>query len=150
MEKSRLLFTPETPLGQDVQSLLLQHPEGLRLDEIRRLLRREKGLHVTPENLQELLGNTRTFSLPPGDRYILVGGERPAGKPSSSEKIDHQHVENLWDSPLIVNLPIAQRDYVAELICCSRRISSIFFPCPKASSTWCKSCTICSGLRRFI
>lgn len=112
MEKSRLLFTPETPLGQDVQSLLLQHPEGLRLDEIRRLLHREKGLHVTPENLRELLGNTRAFSLLPGDRYILVGGERPSGKPSSSEKIDHQHVENPWDSPLIVKLPIAQRDYV--------------------------------------
>jgi len=55
MEKSRLLFTPETPLGQDVQSLLMQHPEGLRLDEIRRLLRREKGLHVTWENLRALL-----------------------------------------------------------------------------------------------
>ena len=68
MEKSRLLFTPETPLGQDVQSLLMQHPEGLRLDEIRRLLRREKGLHVTWENLRELLGNTRAFSLLPGDR----------------------------------------------------------------------------------
>lgn len=112
MEKSRLLFTPETPLGQDVQSLLMQHPEGVRLDEIRRLLRREKGLHVTPENLRELLGNTRAFSLLPGDRYILVGGERPSGKPSSVEKVDHQHIESPWDSPLIVNLPIAQRDYV--------------------------------------
>lgn len=38
MEKSRLLYSPETPLGQDVQSLLMQHPEALLLDEIRRQL----------------------------------------------------------------------------------------------------------------
>jgi ATP-dependent DNA helicase RecQ len=112
MDKPRLLFTPETPLGQDVQSLLLPYTEGLRLDEIRRKLRREKGLHVTPENLRELLGNTHVFSLLPGDRYILVGGERPSGKPSSSEKIHHQHLEKPSDSPLIVNLPFAQHDYV--------------------------------------
>lgn len=111
MEKSKQLFTPETPLGQDVQSLLMQHPEGLRLDEIRRLLRREKGLHVTPENLRELLGNIRVFSLLPGDRYILVGSERPASETEDSQRPSPKS-QTVWDDPLIVNLPAARRDYV--------------------------------------
>lgn len=111
MEKTKQLFTPETPLGQDVQALLMQHPEGLRLDEIRRLLRREKGLHVTPENLRELLGNIRVFSLLPGDRYILVGSERPASETEDSQRSSPKS-QTVWDAPLIVNLPAARRDYV--------------------------------------
>ena len=58
-EKSMVAFTPETPLGQAVQELLLAHSEGLVIPKIRRLLRREKGLFVSESNLGELLGYAR-------------------------------------------------------------------------------------------
>ena len=72
MEKSGLLFTPETPLGQDVQSLLLQHPEGLRLDEIRRLLVGKRVYMLRLKIYGKLLGNIHAFSLLPGDRSFLL------------------------------------------------------------------------------
>ena len=108
------LFTPETPLGQDVQSILLRYPEGLRLDEIRRKLQREKGLHVTAENLRELLGNTRAFSLLPGDIYILASGDRPSKKSSHPTNAQNKtpSATDIWNDPLIKNLPAARLDYV--------------------------------------
>lgn len=108
---NRSFFTPETPLGQDVQAILIQHPEGLRLDEIRRLLRRERSLHVSLENLRELLGDVRAFSLLPDDRYVLAGSEQqPSSRQAAS--IRPSELETVWDGPLIVNLPCARTDYV--------------------------------------
>jgi hypothetical protein len=48
-------FTPDTPLGIDVQELLLAHSEGLTFTELRRLLRLEKGRHISDSSLHELL-----------------------------------------------------------------------------------------------
>jgi ATP-dependent DNA helicase RecQ len=113
MGKKRPVFSPETPLGQAVQSLLLQHLEGLRLDEVRRLLRREKGLHVSLENLQELVSNSRIFTLLPGDRYVLAGGDHLPDLEQegfgSSEIITR---DDPWVIPLISNLPLASENYV--------------------------------------
>jgi len=104
------VFAADTPLGQEVQSILLHCPDGLRLDEIRRLLRHEKGRSVSPDNLRELLADTRVFSLLPGDRYVLVGVDRPSTAPSPPA--DATELHSMWDDPLIANLPYARRDYV--------------------------------------
>jgi DNA polymerase III epsilon subunit-like protein len=113
MNRPRSIFTVETPLGQDVQSILMQHPEGLRVDELWRLLRREKGRHVNQENLRELLGNTRFFSLLPGDRYILASGERPSSEnPTEENSTEQKPGTDFWDKPFISNVPLARENYV--------------------------------------
>lgn len=105
-------FTPETPLGQAVQELLLAYPEGLTLAEIRRLLRREKGLFVSESNLLELLSHARTFTALSNGRYVLAGneGQTPGRQRSGTAEIDAPPAP--WTQPLIANLPHARHNYV--------------------------------------
>jgi DNA polymerase III epsilon subunit-like protein len=96
------VFTPERPLGQDVQELLLVHPEGLTSAEIRRLLRKEKGRFVNEDNLQELLRHPIFVALSNG-RYALSVPESHATEPQ----------EGPGEQPFIANLPHARQNYVA-------------------------------------
>lgn len=104
-------FTPETPLGQAVQALLLDHPEGLTPAEIRRLLRREQGLHVSESNLQELLNHARIFTALSGGRYVLAGSESQSLDQEQEEAVDETPADPSAQ-PLIANLPRAHHDYV--------------------------------------
>lgn len=104
-------FTADTPLGREVQSLLLVTPQGLPLYEIRRALRREKGMHVTDTNLQELLrSNPRLFTLHADGRYTLGLGT-PSPKASGDSDLTAPPPD-LWSEPFIVNLHRAQENFV--------------------------------------
>ncbi len=105
------VFTPETPLGQAVQALLLDHPKGLTLTEIRRLLRRKRGLHVSESNLQELLNHARTFTAFSGGRYALAGSESQFLDQEQEEAVDETPPDP-WAHPLITNLPRARHNYI--------------------------------------
>lgn len=105
-------FTPETPLGQAVQALLLDYSEGLTLNQIRRLLRREKGLHVSEDNLRELLRHHFFVALSDG-RYILAGTRYlTASTPDNEPSADIEALTDPWATPLLINLPQAHRDYI--------------------------------------
>jgi hypothetical protein len=104
-------FTPDTPLGQDVQSLLLSHTQGLTLQEIRRHLRREKGRHVSEANLQALLKHSIFVALSDG-RYVLEGAETPAVTHLSANDAQDEQMGSASNAPLIGNLPLAHSDYV--------------------------------------
>lgn len=110
MSRRQTTFTPETPLGQAVQALLLEHPDGLRADEIRRLLRREKGLHVNQDNLDELLANHRVFTALPDGRHVL--GSASSSTTKQDEEPEASPDPDPWAQPLIGNLPYAGHDYV--------------------------------------
>lgn len=103
-------FTPNTPLGTAVQELLHANPNGLTLSQLRRQLRRQKGLHVSEENLRELLRHPRVFALLAGERYTLAGARRTE-KPVSEAEEDEAD-DDRWAQPLIANLPHATQDYV--------------------------------------
>ncbi len=121
-------FTPETPLGQAVQKLLLEHPQGLTFADIRRHLRRQ-GQHVSEENLHALLRHNEVFTAASSGRYMLttgltgsvataITGDRAGGSAGrSSAHIDHAKSANNsrtdpWSQPLIANLPAARHSYV--------------------------------------
>lgn len=107
-------FTPETPLGQAVQSLLLEHPHGLTAQDIRRRLRREKGLQVLEQNLLKILRHQRTFQAHSDGRYTLPGvrqSSKSAIVEAIVEKTPRGSVDR-WAQPLIANLPQAIKEYV--------------------------------------
>ncbi len=106
-------FTPETPLGQAVQALLLDYSEGLNLIQIRRLLRREKGLHVSEDNLQELLRHRFFVGLSDG-RYVLAGStsQFAASETDEEESAGDETATDAWTQPLLINLSQANHDYV--------------------------------------
>ena len=105
-------FTPETPLGQAIQTLLLDHSEGLNLIQIRRLLRREKGLHVSEDNLRELLRHHFFVTLSDGC-YVLAGaGHLTASEPDNKPPTDVEALIDPWAQPLLANLPYASQNYV--------------------------------------
>jgi ATP-dependent DNA helicase RecQ len=105
-------FTPETPLGRDVQALLLEFPQGLTLTELLRLLRIEKSRMVSEVNLRAILGHPRVFTSISGDRYVLAGRESQAIKtePEKDEPVESR--EDKWSRPFIANLPCARTNYV--------------------------------------
>jgi DNA polymerase III epsilon subunit-like protein len=105
-------FTPETPLGQDVQSLLLEFQQGLTFQELQRLLRTRKSRVVNEANLRAILNHPRVFTAISGDRYILAGREGQAIKTEEAKDEPADSPEDKWSSPLIANLPRARRDYV--------------------------------------
>lgn len=99
-------FTADTPLGREVQTILLANPEGLPLHEIRRKLRREKGQYVSEANLQELLRfNPRIFTLHADGRYTL-GLKLPATNHKSTQIATSDDDLDPWAAPLLVNLPL--------------------------------------------
>jgi ATP-dependent DNA helicase RecQ len=104
-------FTPDTPLGIDVQELLLAHSEGLTFTELRRLLRLEKGRHISDSSLHELLSNGRVFTSLANGRYVLAGHHLGAiGQ--SADQTETPDVTDPWAHPLIVNVPRARHNYV--------------------------------------
>jgi DNA polymerase III epsilon subunit-like protein len=112
------IFTPETPLGRDVQTILLEHTDGLTAAEIQWHLRREKGLHVNEANLHELLAHPRVFTSLSGGRYVLSGSQVDASsRPASdgTEALDSKEVSTKaadFGQPLIANLPYASHNFV--------------------------------------
>lgn len=100
-------FTPESPLGQEVQRLLLDAPDGLTIHEIRRALRL-KGKHIEESNLRELLSHPQVFAQLSGDRYCLRGHLQAAREavlppPAAGDEVP---------APLLENFPLATDDYV--------------------------------------
>jgi ATP-dependent DNA helicase RecQ len=107
-------FIPDTPLGREVQELLLAYPNGLLPGEIRQHLRR-KGRHVLEINLLELLRHPRTFTMRPDGRYVLGVGkliEQDCSQIRITSTEKRGEPSKPWLLPLIVNLPLAQKDYV--------------------------------------
>jgi DNA polymerase III epsilon subunit-like protein len=102
-------FSPETPLGRSLQELLHDQPDGLTIPQLRRQLRRRKGLHVSEANLRELLRHPRVFTPLAGERYALAGAGR-AEEPATVEKTNEE--DDVWAQPLIDGLPYAAQDYV--------------------------------------
>lgn len=107
------VFTPETPLGQAVQELLLKYPTGQTPAQLRRLLRREKGLHVNEDNLRELLRNRLFVGLSDG-RYVLYGntGQIVVSEADREAPSEDENSGDPWAQPLLVNLPQARQSYV--------------------------------------
>lgn len=105
------LFSPETPLGRDVQELLLNNPSGLTITELKRCLRKEKGRHVNEENLYELLHHPLFVGLSDG-RYVLRGNIEQAKPTEVETKTVDTPDSNLWTQPLLVNLPLARENYI--------------------------------------
>jgi Exonuclease len=106
------VFTPETPLGQDVQKLLLDHRDGLTIPEMRRRLRLEKGLAVNEANLRELLRHGRTFTALSDGRYVLTGHAPDRGPDQRRDHDKEAEPDDPLVQPLILNLPRVCRDYV--------------------------------------
>lgn len=106
-------FSPETSLGRAIQSLLLEHPEGMTAPEIRRRLRRE-GRHVLESNLLQILRHQHTFEAHSDGHYTLSSVRRPH-KPATVEKSGNDgkdEVKNHWIEPLIAHLPKALSEYI--------------------------------------
>ena len=100
-------FTPDTPLGLEVQKLLLENRQGLSVGQLRRSLRL-KGRHIEESNLRELLSHPTIFVALPNDTYALAGSVNA-----------YQATSILSPAPvgpatpvLLANLPQARWDYV--------------------------------------
>ena len=103
-------FRAETPLGHDVQQILLAHGElGLSTAQIRRYLR-VQGRHVSEENLRELLRDGRVFVLHADGRYALqaTSSTPSVTAPAKEESQSKRH----WPLPLLANVPYAQASYI--------------------------------------
>ena len=96
-----------------MQALLLDHAEGLTLNKIRRLLRREKGLHVSEDNLRELLRHRYFTGLSDG-RYILrrIASHMVASERDEEASAACEASTDSWTQPLLINLPQAHHNYV--------------------------------------
>src|SRR5215216_2793339 len=105
-------FTPETPLGRDVQALLLEHSQGLTLAELLRLLRTQKSRVVSEANLRAIVNHPRVFTAISGDRYVLAGHEGQAIKTEAQKDESIESPDDRWSQPLIGNLPRASKNYV--------------------------------------
>ncbi len=105
-------FTPETPLGQAVQALLLAHPSGLTLGDLRRRLRLEKGRHASEANLRELLRHGKTFMALSDGSYVLAGHAPKRDRDERQDCHTEDKPEDPLTQPLIVNLPHARHDYI--------------------------------------
>ncbi|RIK41772.1 MAG: hypothetical protein DCC58_12045, partial [Chloroflexi bacterium] len=101
-----MIFTPDTPLGQEVQRLLLEADAGMTVLEIRRALRL-KGKAIEERNLRELLGHVSVFTSLAGDRFCLRGSVRSLDHTSTS-----RDVRASGEVPTIVNLVTATEEYV--------------------------------------
>src|SRR5437867_3546924 len=100
-------FTPESPLGIEVQRLLLETRDGLTVAEIRRALRL-KGKFIEEANLRALLGNSGVFIALSGDRFCLqeqLAEIAPAPVIPSA-------AGNNSDQPWLCQLPSALSNYV--------------------------------------
>src|ERR1700704_5612315 len=106
-------FTPETPVGRDVQALLMDHLDGLTPAALLRLLRTQKSRMISETNLRVILGHSRMFTAISGDRYVLAGRESRAIKTKTHDELSQvDSAEGKSSSPLIANLPLALMDYV--------------------------------------
>ncbi len=101
-------FTPDSPLGIEVQKLLLDTRDGLTVNEIRRALRL-KGKFIEEGNLRELLAHAQIFTALSGDRFCLRGQVVAA---IAAPKLGGGQLKETADTPWLKHLPQALCDYV--------------------------------------
>jgi hypothetical protein len=99
--KLEFFFTPDCPLGLEVQKLLLGQVEGLSVAEIRRTLRRQ-GQVIEEHNLRELLAHPEVFVNLSGDKFNLLGQTRQASHEKKQKKLPTTAL--LRPDPFPVNL----------------------------------------------
>ena len=99
-------FTPQTPLGLEVQKLLLENREGLSVTQLRRSLRL-KGLYIEENNLRELLSHSQTFLALPNGYYTLASEIKLASKDTPTQ------TRSLPNTPVLLSaLPKARQNFV--------------------------------------
>lgn len=102
-------YTPDCPLGLEVQKLLIGQPDGLSVADLRRKLRRQ-GQVIEEHNLRELLAYPDVFVNLAGDRFCLLGFARQISQ--DTKPVKPKVVMGTVQDLLLANLPLATKDYI--------------------------------------